>query len=798
MRSPVTIVIPVLLIVLTVITSFIMYKQNVESTDKNIRAYALQELKLDVTRLQNILYNLLTENKLAEARVNLSITAMNPAMQSLVLTDETNTIIAANRYLWNNSAAKNVVDYNDKLANDVKRTNKPLIFFHENESHILQGYYPVVLKLESKDSLSRKKLGILFAEVNIENKLLNAQNKALNQSMTFAGSMLATSFFIAVLLHLLVSRRLKILASAAQNIAKGNFDTTVSVSGNDEITHLAESYNQMIFHINKAFALRDSSKAEIVSLNEKLEERIQERTKLLKQAQHIAQIGNWVWYVEENSLYWSDEVYQICGVELGNFILTYEGFLNVVHPKDVAMVEQGIEDAFKNNANYKVEHRIILPNGEVRWVREEAIPEVDSDGKRIKMTGILQDITNQKNDIKEKEKLERELQQMQKMESLGQLTGGIAHDFNNMLAIILGYNELAQVVANSTDNEQLKKYLEQIEISSRRASDLIGQMLAFSRIDDVTKKENISLISVLSEIGFMLKPLLSSSIVLNVLNTDMDFIITADTAMLNQVIINLCLNAKDAMPDKQGQIDIEVSHVTLDNINCSSCFNPIAGEFIQISIKDDGSGMSKEALQRIFEPFFTTKEVGEGTGMGLAMVHGIMHKHQGHLIVESIVDLGSTFKLLFPMLRGEQKNTLIKNDVLQRGDVSGCEGNILIVDDEVAVSLFLKEYLEDKGYKAAVINDSREALEYFIKNNKNIELVISDYTMPGLTGFQLAQYMLTYDPDMPIILCSGYSEDINKDKALSANIKTYIEKPINTDLLLAEIRKYIRTQKYDD
>jgi len=278
----------------------------------------------------------------------------------------------------------------------------------------------------------------------------------------------------------------------------------------------------------------------------------------------------------------------------------------------------------------------------------------------------------------------------------------------------------------------------------------------------------------------------------------MDFIITADTAMLNQVIINLCLNAKDAMPDKQGQIDIEVSHVTLDNINCSSCFNPIAGEFIQISIKDDGSGMSKEALQRIFEPFFTTKEVGEGTGMGLAMVHGIMHKHQGHLIVESIVDLGSTFKLLFPMLRGEQKNTLIKNDVLQRGDVSGCEGNILIVDDEVAVSLFLKEYLEDKGYKAAVINDSREALEYFIKNNKNIELVISDYTMPGLTGFQLAQYMLTYDPDMPIILCSGYSEDINKDKALSANIKTYIEKPINTDLLLAEIRKYIRTQKYDD
>ena len=795
MKSPITIVIPVVLIVSATTTSFIAYKENIESADKNIRSYAIQEMKLDVTRLQNILYNLLTENNLSDARVNLSVTAMNPDIHSLALADETNKIIAANRYIWTDSLAKDVLSFDNEIAARVKLNNKPITFYDKDKKHILKGYYPVVLELESKRNVSQKKLGILFVEVNIKNKLVSAQNKALEQSAVFAGSMFLTSLLVALLLHFLISRRLNILDLATKSIAKGNYDMTVPLSGNDEITNLASSYNQMIHQIKEAFALREKSKHELVLLNETLEERIQKRTDLLKQAQHIAKMGNWVWYAEEDSMYWSDEAYKICGLELGVFVLTYDDFLSVVHPEDVSDIKNGIEESFEKDEKYIAEHRIILPDGGVRWVREEAIPEIGSDGKRIKMTGIMRDITNEKLESEEKKKLERELQQMQKMESLGQLTGGIAHDFNNMLAIILGYNELAQTLADTNNDEKLANYLKQIELSSKRASELVGQMLAFSRVEgDVDKQENISLMKMLSEIKSMLKPLLSSSIILNIAKMEKEYTIHADTAMFTQMLLNLCLNAKDAMLHGQGHIDIDVSNITLRESCCSSCFKTISGDFIQVSVKDNGAGLSKETLHRIFEPFFTTKGVGKGTGMGLAMVHGIMHKHQGHLIVDSKEGIGSTFKLLFPVFEGEFQTELNKdgNDV---EDKTENKGNILIVDDELAIASFLKEYLENKGYKTTVINDSKKALEYFLKNNKKTDIVISDYTMPGLTGFQLAEYMLTHDPDIPIILCSGFGQGINKEKALNINIKACIEKPINTAVLLKEIKKYIRKQQ---
>ena len=791
MKTPITIIIPVVLIISSIITSFVVYKEYINSTDKNIRNYSLQGLKLDVTRLQNILYNLLTENNLSDARVNLSVTAMNPAMQTLVLTDENNKVIAANRYIWTDSLAKDVLDFDGEIAAEVKQKNKPVIFFDENKNYILKGYYPVVLQLEGKNNISQKKLGVLFAEVNIKNKLISAQKKALNQSAIFAGSMFFISLLVALLLHFLISRRLNTLAVATESIAKGNYDMTVPISGNDEITHLANSYNQMIHQIKDAFTSRDKSEDALVLLNQTLEERVQERTDLLRQAQHMARMGNWVWSVEEDSLFWSDEVYIICGLEVSSFVPTYDYFLRVVHPDDVSAVAKGIEESFERNENYIAEHRIIQPSGAVRWVREEAIPDIDSDGKRIKMTGIIRDITNEKADNEEKERFERELQQMQKMESLGQLTGGIAHDFNNMLGIILGYNELASNHADNNADDKLKAYLKQIELSGNRATELVAQMLAFSRVDtDSDKQDNISLIKVLSEIDSMLKPLLSSSVILNIAKMKKEYEIHADAALFTQMLLNLCINAKDSMLLGQGHIDIAVSRIRIQEVTCSSCFKVILGDYIQVSVKDDGSGIHEEKLNRIFEPFFTTKGIGKGTGMGLAMVHGIMHKHGGHLIVDSQEGMGSTFKLLFPVFEGEKQIELVHENNHFK-DRTEDKGNILIIDDEIAISHFLEEYLMNKGYKIMVINDSQKALDYFLMNDDNIDLVITDYTMPGLTGLQLAEKMLMHNLNMPIILCSGYSENINKDTALSENIRAYIEKPINTSSLLTAIKTNI-------
>lgn len=792
MRLPITLIIPLLLVVLTALIELMVYKNELDFADKNIRSNALSDLKLDITRLQNILYNSLTGNKIADARVNLSVTAMNPSISSLVLTDDKNNIIVANRYIWTNSDASSVTDYDNNTADKVKNNNQSIMYFDEKQNYILKGYYPVVLELENKTNLYKKKLGVLYAEVNIKNKLASARNAALNQSSILGMSMLMIALLVALLLHLLISRRLNTLAQISENIAGGNFDVDINISGNDEITHLATSLKKMIHHIKDAFNLRDASKVELMSLNESLEKRVNERTLLLQQAQDIAKIGNWVWNIPGNSLFWSDQAFVIFGQDQEKFTPSIEKLFNLAYSEDISLVESAIENAFINNKKYKIEYRVVWPDGSLHWIREEAVPECDNEGRRTKLIGVVQDITKEKHEEKEKEKLEHEIRQMQKMESLGQLTGGIAHDFNNMLAIIRGYADLSQGLAKNINNEKLVEYLQQIDISSKRATELVSQMLAFSRSDtNFIKKENISVNNTLSEISLMLKPILSSNIKFNILNVNEDYRIYSDVVMLSQIIMNLCVNAKDSMINGQGHIDIEVSKVTLDNKICASCFNSITGSFVQIKISDDGTGMSEEKMYRIFEPFFTTKDVGKGTGMGLSMVHGLMHKQNGHIVAESKEGLGSSFKLLFPSVIENSRNVLNNEVNIIPEEADKNQGNILVVDDEAAIAIFMKEYLQEKGYTVHAIYDSKEALEYFIKNNKSIDLVITDYTMPGMTGLQLAEYILTCRSDMPILMCSGYSENVSKDKVLSMNIEDYIEKPLDTTVLLKAIKKHI-------
>ena len=794
MRLPITIIIPVVLVVSTTIASLLMYMQDISSEEDSIRKHAMHDLKLDIARLQNILYNLLTEDNIAEARVNLSVTAMNPAMQALILADETNKVLAANRYIWTGNHANKVVDFDVEIAAEVKRSNQSQTFFDNERKNILKGYYPVVLQLKSTNGYSGKKSGTLFARVDIKHEIIAAHQKALNHSLLFGSVMLLSSLLVALLLHILISRRLNALALASEDIAAGKYDTQVNISGNDEITHLADSFNLMVDRINKAFTSREKAETELLKLNETLESRVNERTQLLREAHHIAQMGNWVWNIPEESLYWSDEVFTIFGYKEKRFTPTVALFFESIYFDDLPVLEREIESAFKHNKKYKLEHRILLPDGSVRWIRQEGLPTLDNDGNRLKLTGIVQDITGYKKEMLEREQLEREIQQMQKMESLGQLTGGIAHDFNNILAIISGYTELAKNITHKIGNEKLSRHLEQIYSSSKRASELIAQMLAFSRTDsDYSKKENLSVNKLLSEIKLMLQPLLSSSISLNVLIKD-DFNIYANSVMLNQVLMNLCVNAKDAMRDGVGEIDIEAKKVSLQNETCSSCFNSFSDDFIQISVSDNGIGMAEEKLHRIFEPFFTTKGVGKGSGMGLSMVHGIMHKHDGHVIVESKPDYSSTFKLLFPVSEHNHKLEL-KEESISRDDYVGDEqGTILVVDDEEALAEFIKDFLENYNFNPVVMHDSRKALEYFLDNFNDIDLVLTDYTMPGMTGGQLAEYMITTKPDIPIILCSGYSDLINKEEALNLGIKDYIEKPINTKLLLEAIRLHINKE----
>ncbi len=406
----------------------------------------------------------------------------------------------------------------------------------------------------------------------------------------------------------------------------------------------------------------------------------------------------------------------------------------------------------------------------------------------------------------ERVQLNNQLQQAQKMETIGQLTGGIAHDFNNILASILGFTNMALQRFVTDDQPKLKEYLRHVVQAGERARDLVSQMLVFSR----TGTDNagpVHLLPVIKEVTNMLKATLPSSITLKMTIADDVPVMIINPVHIQQILMNLCINARDAIGDK-GSIDIGVRvRETVKNdlsVNddehrdhpsgclCDSCQDAIQeGGYIELSVSDTGSGIREDKLKRIFEPFFTTKDVGKGSGMGLSMVHGLVHKYGGHICVDTKEGQGTTFRLLFPLEDERIETSLdsqIQPDKISR-ELNGAR--ILVVDDEESVAMFISDFLGSEGAVTTSVTDSKTALDMFAKGDVNYDLVITDQTMPGLTGVELAVKLLALRKDLPIILCTGYSEHVNEEKAMSVGIRGYITKPIETDVLIKMIRSLI-------
>ena len=385
-------------------------------------------------------------------------------------------------------------------------------------------------------------------------------------------------------------------------------------------------------------------------------------------------------------------------------------------------------------------------------------------------------------DISERIKLGEQLQQAQKMESIGHLTGGIAHDFNNILGCILGYTTLAIELGENPEKEKLEEYLKIVHSSGLRASDLISKMMAFSRSNPSNPHQVLNLTELLDEIITMLRPMLPSSIeiICNIESNVSE--IVGNPEQIIQVVTNLCLNARDAIQD-HGCIQLQLSQVTLIDSICNSCHENIEGDFIEIIVTDNGVGIDDSNQKNIFDPFFTTKEVGKGTGMGLSMVHGIVHDNGGHILVNSTFGEGTTFFLLFPCLEvNKTENKLTEEKVVDVEFISNSQ-HILIVDDEETIVNFLEELLINRGYQVTSFINSQDALDFFVEHKNEIDLVITDQTMPKITGTEMAQTMFEIKKDIPIILCSG---NLSETKEIS-EIKKYFLKPVDTQKLLQAI-----------
>jgi nitrogen-specific signal transduction histidine kinase/ActR/RegA family two-component response regulator len=393
---------------------------------------------------------------------------------------------------------------------------------------------------------------------------------------------------------------------------------------------------------------------------------------------------------------------------------------------------------------------------------------------------VAYDITNRTLSEAEQARLQRELEQAQKMEALGQLTGGIAHDFNNSLGIILGYTSLARTIGIDGEPEKLDKYLAKVEMAGERTRKLIAQMLAFSRSGS-SSAEPLYLEQLVREDIKLLRPTLPSSVeIRSRIASDLPPV-EIEPVQVNQLLMNLSINARDAM-NGSGVISYSLSLAKDLQAECSCCHRKVEGDWVELSVADTGSGIEAQHMNKLFEPFFTTKEVGKGTGMGLSVIHGIVSGCGGRILVESQVGKGARFRLLFPPVAGHEGAAAIEKEAMP-SLAAGSGQHILIVDDEPALCSFLSELLQHQGYRTTVHSSSVRALKLLQQRSHGFDLLITDQTMPRITGLDLVSRARESNPDLPVILCSGYSEEIDSEGAAGLDI-SYLDKPVASGTLL--------------
>jgi PAS domain S-box-containing protein len=395
------------------------------------------------------------------------------------------------------------------------------------------------------------------------------------------------------------------------------------------------------------------------------------------------------------------------------------------------------------------------------------------------LVSVAKNITAVKESQAEKARLEAQLRQAQKMEAIGTLAGGISHDFNNILAAMMGYAEL--VLLNQPEGTRVQHYLDEILKAGERAKNLVSQILAFSRQNESERKP-IQLRPIVKESLKLLRASLPATIEIRQdVGTD-EAIVLADPTQIHQIIMNLCTNAAQAMREDGGILEVGLHQVQADQDLCATHPNLRPGPCVALTVGDTGCGMTVEVLDRIFEPYFTTKEKGEGTGLGLAVVHGIVTGYGGVISVKSEPDRGSIFEIYLPAVETAPPQTQ-RDEKLQSG--KEC---ILFVDDEPSLVEIGRDMLQHLGYEVVTFSSSLDALSAFRDRPDRFDLVITDMTMPQMTGERLAQALIEIRPDLPVILCTGYSERISEETARAMGIKAFLLKPLSAHDLSKKVR----------
>ncbi|MBI4715745.1 MAG: PAS domain-containing protein [Nitrospirae bacterium] len=488
-------------------------------------------------------------------------------------------------------------------------------------------------------------------------------------------------------------------------------------------------------------------------------------------------MGNWDWDIVGNGLWWSDEIYRIFGLTPREFGATYDAFLNSVHPEDRESVTRAVNEALQDRKDYGIDHRIVRPDGTERIVHERGEVTCDEAGKPVRMIGTVQDIT-------EIRRMETQLRQVQKMEAVGYLAGGLAHAFNNMLTAVLGYSEL--LMAHLQKEPTLRRFAEQIRKAAESGAALSSQLLAFSR-KQVLTPEVLDLNLILTRMDGMVRQLIGEDIELRVVLDPGVACIRADRAQIEQMVLNLVANARDAIPDG-GRVTLETRNVVLAEEGDPRLHAP-PGPYVTLTVSDSGTGMDPETRAHLFEPFFTTKDVDKGTGLGLYTVYNIATQSGGRIDVESEPGQGTVFRIYFPRVEGKIVPE-IAEEVTPHPPVEGRE-TVLVVEDDGGVREFLAEVLRMRGFAVLQAENGREALRISVRHTGTIHLVVTDVVMPQMSGPELIQQLSAWRPGIRVLYISGYTGDAFTHRKIMESGTPFLQKPFSPATLARKVREVL-------
>lgn len=520
-----------------------------------------------------------------------------------------------------------------------------------------------------------------------------------------------------------------------------------------------------------------------VSEQVKTEQGRRENVRRLNEAQEIAGIGSWELDLVADELTWSDQTYRIFEIDKNQFGASYEAFLDAIHPDDREKVNKAYTDSLETREPYEVSHRLLMKDGRIKYVQECCESYFDDErGIPLRSIGTVQDVTALVESQQRREAERGKMEHVQRLESLGVLAGGIAHDFNNILTSLLGNAGLA--INKLPDTSPAHEYLKRIISGSHKAADLCKQMLAYSGKGKFVVKP-INLSELVEEMNQLLKVTVAKNIVLR-LDLDKQIpAIDADVTQMQQVIMNLVINASEAIGEKSGAISIATGVTRVDEQYLSTMFldeRLKEGRYVYLEVSDTGCGMDKATKEKLFEPFFTTKFAGRGLGM--AAILGIIRGHRGAIKVYTELGKGTTFKVLFPC--SDQAPVPLTEEQKRIAAWHG-DGAVLIVDDEESIREVASAMLENLGIEPLTAADGVEGVEMFKQHHERIRVVLLDMTMPKMNGEDAFSEMCRIDPEVKVILSSGYNEQDATNRFAGKGLAGFLQKPYSEEELTAKL-----------